>query len=110
MEALDDFELIASNKVGCIIIDNAASNEGTVEAIGHKFQWQNLASRRIQCFGHILHLVAKVLLFIKDRNTLEDIDADDFAEWTKRGPVGKLNNLIVWVNRSNTATAILRKL
>ncbi|WKT54006.1 HAT, C-terminal dimerization domain [Fusarium oxysporum f. sp. vasinfectum] len=81
MEVLDDFELIANNKVGYIILDNAASNEGAVEAIGHKFQWQN-----------------------------PDLDADDFAEWTKRGPVGKLHNLVVWVNRSNKATAILRKL
>ncbi|PNP85338.1 hypothetical protein FNYG_01328 [Fusarium nygamai] len=110
MEVLDDFELIANNKVGYIILDNAASNEGAVEAIGHKLQWQNPASRRIRCFGHILHLVAKALLFIKDSNTLEDLDADDFAEWTKRGPVGKLHNLVVWVNRSNKATAILRKL
>ncbi|OBS17634.1 hypothetical protein FPOA_26234 [Fusarium poae] len=110
MEVLDDFGLIASNKVGCIILDNAASNEGAVEAIGHKLQWQNPASRRIRCFGHILHLVAKALLFIKDSNTLEDLDADDFTEWTKRGPVGKLHNLVVWVNRSNKATAILRKI
>ncbi|KAJ0130204.1 hypothetical protein HZ326_26698 [Fusarium oxysporum f. sp. albedinis] len=35
MEVLDDFELIANNKVGYIILDNAASNEGAVEAIGH---------------------------------------------------------------------------
>ncbi|KAF5236049.1 hypothetical protein FANTH_11424 [Fusarium anthophilum] len=110
MEVLDDFELIANNKIGYIILDNAASNEGAVEAIGHKLQWQNPVSRRIRCFGHILHLVAKALLFIKDSNTLEDLDADDFAEWTKRGPVGKLHNLVVWVNRSNKAAAILRKL
>ncbi|EGU86088.1 hypothetical protein HZS61_005046 [Fusarium oxysporum f. sp. conglutinans] len=83
MGVLDDFELIASNKVGCIILDNAASNEGAVEAIGHKLEWQNPASRRIRCFEHILHLVAKALLVIKDSNTLEDLDADDFAEWTK---------------------------
>ncbi|KAM5528306.1 ac transposase [Fusarium oxysporum f. sp. phaseoli] len=38
MEVLDDFELIANNKVGYIILDNAASNEGAVEAIGHKLQ------------------------------------------------------------------------
>ncbi|OBS15522.1 hypothetical protein FPOA_27040 [Fusarium poae] len=36
IEVLDNFGLIASNKVGCIILNNAASNEGAVEAIGHK--------------------------------------------------------------------------
>jgi hypothetical protein len=47
IEVLDDFELIASNKVGCFILDNTASNKGAVEAVGHKLQWQNSASRRI---------------------------------------------------------------
>lgn len=110
MEVLDEFELIANDKVGYIILDNAASNESAVEEIGHKLQWQNPASRRIRCFGHILHLVAKALLFVTDSNALEDLDADDFSEWAKRGPVGKLHNLAVWINRSNKATAILRRL
>ena len=51
------------------------------------------------------------MLSINDSDALEeDLDPDDFSEWTKRGPVGRLHNLVVWVNRSNKATGILRKL
>lgn len=58
----------------------------------------------------MLHLVARALLFVDDGDTLEDLDPDDFEQWTKVGPVGKLHNLVVWVHRSNKATAVLRKL
>jgi hypothetical protein len=47
IEVLDDFKLIASNKVRCFILNNTASNKEAVKAIGHKLQWQNSASRRI---------------------------------------------------------------
>lgn len=110
MDVLEDFELVSSNKIGYVVLDNAASNDSAVEDMGRKLEWPNPANRRIRCFGHILHLVAKALLFITDSNTLEDIDVDDFSEWAKRGPVGKLHNLVVWIHRSNKATTILRKL
>ncbi|KAG7416674.1 hypothetical protein Forpi1262_v015182 [Fusarium oxysporum f. sp. raphani] len=70
----------------------------------------HLETRRIRCFGHVLHLVATAMLFVHDTQALEDLDLDDFDEWTKRGPVGKLHNLVVWINRSNKATVILRRL
>jgi hypothetical protein len=38
------------------------------------------------------------------------LDPDDFEQWTKVGPVGKLHNLAVWVYRSNKATTLMRKL
>ncbi|KAG7425161.1 hypothetical protein Forpi1262_v013723 [Fusarium oxysporum f. sp. raphani] len=50
------------------------------------------------------------MLFVHDTQSLEDLDPDDFDECTKRGPVGKLHNLVVWINRSNKTTVILRRL
>ncbi|KAH7464037.1 hypothetical protein FOMA001_g17779 [Fusarium oxysporum f. sp. matthiolae] len=50
------------------------------------------------------------LCFSSTIRALEDLDPDDFGEWTKRGPVGKLHNLVVWINRSKKATVILRRL
>ncbi|KAK9438326.1 transposase [Metarhizium brunneum] len=50
------------------------------------------------------------MLFINNGDSFEDLDPDDFVEWTKAGPVGKLYNLVVWVYRSNQATAMLRRL
>lgn len=110
MEVLNEFELIVNNKVGYLILDNAPSNDRAVDELGHTLQWEDPERRRVRCFGHILHLVAKAMLFVKDEETLEDLDPDDFDKWTKKGPVGKLHNLVVWAHRSNKAISILRKL
>ncbi|KAJ6437559.1 putative AC transposase [Purpureocillium lavendulum] len=109
-EVLEDFELVSHKKVGCFILDNASNNNRAVEDLGQKFRWGNPSSRRIRRFGHILHLLARAMLFISDDDALEGLDADDFGEWAKAGPVGKLHNLMVWVHRSTRATATLRKL
>jgi len=111
MEILEEFELVAHNKVGYLTLDNASNNDRAVDALGDKFQWRNPFSRRIRCFGHILHLVATAMIFVNDNYTLEgDLDPDDFGKWMKRGPVGRLHNLVVWIHRSNKATGILRRL
>ncbi|KAF6515782.1 hypothetical protein HZS61_004523 [Fusarium oxysporum f. sp. conglutinans] len=108
-EVLEEFELVQHNKLGYFVLDNASNNDKAVEELGRKFEWQEPAARRIRCFGHVLHLVATAMLFVHDTQALEDLDPDDFDEWTKRGPVGKLHNLVVWINRSNKATVILRR-
>jgi hypothetical protein len=110
MEVLEEYDLISHNKVGYFVLDNASNNGRAIEELGRKLQWRDPASRRIRCFGHILHLVARAMLFVNDGNALEDLDPDDFDEWTKAGPVGKLHNLVVWVSRSNKATTTLRGL
>ena len=110
MEVLEEYDLISHNKVGYFVLDNASNNGRAIEELGRKLQWRDPASRRIRCFGHILHLVARAMLFVNDGNALEDLDPDAFDEWTKAGPVGKLHNLVVWVSRSNKATTTLRRL
>jgi hypothetical protein len=110
MEVLEEYNLISRNKVGYFVLDNASNNGQAIEELGRKLQWWDPASRRVCCFGHILHLVARAMLFVNDGNALEDLDPDDFDEWTKTGPVGKLHNLMVWVSRLNKATTTLQKL
>ncbi|KID81162.1 transposase [Metarhizium guizhouense ARSEF 977] len=109
-EVLEEFELVLQNRVGCFILDNAANNDQAVEELGRTLKWRDPASKRIRCFGHALYRVARAMLFIDNGDSFEDLDPDDFDEWTKAGPVGKLHNLVVWVRRSNQATAILRRL
>ncbi|KAF4944942.1 hypothetical protein FGADI_12324 [Fusarium gaditjirri] len=107
-EVLEEFELVQHN--GYLVLDNASNNDNAVEELGRRFEWQEPAARRIRCFRHVLHLVATAMLFVHDAQALEDLDPDGFDEWTKRGPVGELHNLVVWINRSNKATVILRRL
>ena len=60
-----------------------------------------LKSRRIRCFGHILNLVAKALLFGHSIDAFKDevngkliFDARQYKIWQRKGPIGKLYNLV----------------
>ncbi|KAF5236482.1 hypothetical protein FANTH_11250 [Fusarium anthophilum] len=86
---LEEFELVQHNKLGYFVLDNASNNDKAVEELGRKFEWHEPAARRIRCFGHVLHLVATAMLFVHDTQALEDLDPDDFDEWTKRGPLSQ---------------------
>ncbi|OBS16873.1 hypothetical protein FPOA_12520 [Fusarium poae] len=80
--------------------------------LAQRFQWDNSRARRVRCFGHVVHLVARAMLFGKDdaSGVLEDdIDAEAYDVWLKRGPIGKLHNTMVWINRSNRVTEMLRE-
>lgn len=101
-EVLEEFRQMMNSKFGYLTLDSAPNNDRAVEGLGSQLQWQDCASRRIRSFGHIIHLVAKALLFVSDANSLEDLDLYDFDEWTRKGLVGKLHNLVVWLHRSKS--------
>lgn len=71
MEVLEEYDLISHNKVGYFVLDNASNDSRVIEELGRKLQWRDPAGRMIRCFGHILHLVARVMLFVNDGNTLK---------------------------------------
>lgn len=70
------------------------------------------SSRRVRCFSHILNLVAKAFLEGKSTGLLRTLQPDSQAhtdaeeerglpeQWRKRGPVGRLHNLVHWIRRS----------
>ena len=85
-EVLEEFELVLQNRVGCFILDNAANNDRAVEELGRTLKWRDPASKRIRCFGHVLHRVARAMLFINNGDSFEHLDPDDFDEWTRPAP------------------------
>ncbi|KAJ3454583.1 hypothetical protein MRS44_013183 [Fusarium solani] len=108
---LETFEL-RRDKIGYFTLDNASNNDAAMERLAHGFQWACPMARRIRCFGHVVHLVARTMLLGKDdtSSVIEDeIDTEAHDAWLKRGPVGKLHNLMVWINRSNRVTEMLRE-
>ncbi|OBS16919.1 hypothetical protein FPOA_12515 [Fusarium poae] len=108
---LEAFDL-GRDKIGYFTLDNASSNETAMVHLAQRFQWDNSRARRVRCFGHVVHLVARAMLFGKDdaSGVLEDdIDAEAYDVWLKRGPIGKLHNTMVWINRSNRVTEMLRE-
>jgi len=63
--------------------------------------------QRLHCIGHILNLACKAFLFVTDDENLEEDDNSilkatlkEIEEWRKKGPLGKLHNFVVFIQRS----------
>ncbi|KAK2922896.1 hypothetical protein FoTM2_017136 [Fusarium oxysporum f. sp. vasinfectum] len=52
---------------------------------------------RLRCQGHIINLAAKAFLFVTDNEKLE---LDDPGRGGKKGPLGKIHNFVVFIQRS----------
>jgi hypothetical protein len=94
-------------KLGYMMLDNATNNDTAVKAVHDELAERDIepltimttGERRLRCFGHILNLVVKALLFGKDIDALE-ISSAEFTTWRKVGPVGKLHNIVRWIRAS----------
>ncbi|KAM4061276.1 transposase-like protein [Hirsutella rhossiliensis] len=111
-EVIESFEI--QDKIGYFTLDNAKNNDTAVAALGHVFNFEG-KQRRVRCFGHIINLVAKALLFGKDNEVFKseerlDLDLARHDLWRKRGPIGKLHNLVHWIHQSDRLTYMLRDL
>lgn len=97
-------------KIGACVTDNAANNDTAMDYLGNAFSWDSWSGRkrRGRCFGHILHLSAKLLLhgnaeqpvetFVETHEQLTDTEYD---LWRKEGPVGKLRILVIAIDNSD---------
>ncbi|KAK3938082.1 ribonuclease H-like domain-containing protein [Diplogelasinospora grovesii] len=110
-EIASDWEII--DRIGCLVSDNASNNDVCGEEFFRRilpgFSVEDASDRCIRCYGHILNLVGRAFLYGEDfesfeqesqaYETMDRID-DDLRHWRKRGPVGKLHNLVRWVRSS----------
>lgn len=110
-EVLKDFEI--TDKIGYFVTDNASNNDNAVDLLLRNLlphlTAQQRQQRRLRCWGHILNLAAKAFLFGKDAaNFDEEIivaralaqERRELEAWRKRGPIGKLHNVVVFIKRS----------
>src|SRR5579859_889397 len=92
-------------KLGYMMLDNATNNDTAVESLDTELIWRGIIpvisseERRLRCFGHILNLVVKALLFSKDETALET-SKDKITAWRKLGPLGKLHNIVQAIRSS----------
>lgn len=115
---IKDFEI--GSRVGYFMADNVSSNDTCVgELTMHLGNCFNASERRLRCFGHIVNLVVKALLFGKDAEAFEreTINAaqieDDFKQlraWRKKGPVGKIHNIVTHIRRTPQRIATFRSI
>jgi hypothetical protein len=111
-EILDEYHI--TSKIGFITLDNASNNDTAINELGEHLG-VNGPKRRIRCFGHILNLAAKALLFGHSSEAFEDelvknIDAKTHELWRQKGPIGKLHNLVHWIHKSDLLTYLLRSI
>lgn len=108
-EVLDILHTLGVNpeKVGYFTLDNAENNDTAMEVIGGELGFDGRL-RRGRCIGHTINLSAKALLFGRNTDALEQqlsgaeaLSDAEYARWRKRGPVGKLHNIVVDVRISH---------
>ena len=103
-------------RLGVFIADNVESNDTAIKHTlaviePQEYDW---GARRSRCIGHIINLAAKAFLFGQDIDAFEfDVGSDSKSVsfnleqlkrsqslWRRRGPVGKLHNVIVFIRSS----------
>jgi hypothetical protein len=103
------------DRIGFFVTDNAESNDTCLEHLGIELGFKK-EHRRLRCSGHIINLVARSILFGTDADAFEeDCQADKEAHdevklWRSKGPIGKLHNIVHWVQRSGQRIEKLHKL
>lgn len=131
-DVLQDFE-IAGSQVAYYAADNATNNDTALKEL-NAFVKVNHVTQRLRCAGHIYNLVCNAILYGTDEEALEDasqasqhreIDAQEITDldttlrnsseeaqlraWRKRGPVGKLHNLMVTIKGSRKQREIFER-
>jgi len=101
-------------RVGYFTTDNAFNNDTALQELGHIFDAHSIPldpiKARVRCFGHVINLVVKAFLWGSDHHVLEasaaTLEASGTSNlkilnlWHKRGALGKLHNIFVWILRS----------
>lgn len=118
-EIARDWEIV--DRIGCLVSDNASNNDTCGKELFRQilpdFSVEDASDRRIRCYGHILNLVGRAFLYGEDFESFEqesqayeamDRIDDDLCHWRKRGPVGKLHNIVRWVRSSPQRSEFFR--
>ncbi|EKG08995.1 Ribonuclease H-like protein, partial [Macrophomina phaseolina MS6] len=103
--AIEDYNI---QDIGYFILDNAKNNEIMLKELAREVPGIEYPACHVRCIGHIINLVVKAILlgqgvtaFKKDLLGLVDDSDAAFKVWSRAGPLGKLHNICVFVNRSS---------
>jgi len=103
-----------AEKVGYFQGDNVGKNDTCDQAILDEISpFSSVAHRQLRCYGHVINLAAKAFLFGHNPDAFElEIEnleklkleirheRELLTQWRKRGSVGKLHNIVVWIRRT----------
>lgn len=98
------------DKIAAFQMDNASNNDTALTALMSKRPsiWlvaEPFKQKRLRCFGHIINLVVKALLFgTRSSNFQKDLqeasDLESFKIWRQQGSIGHLHNIVTYISRS----------
>jgi len=111
LEIIDPYSII--DKIECFTLNNATNNDTALQHIAQYLKELDISfdplQRRLHCFGHIINLVVKAFLWGSDTEVFEaqistyhDLqrETEELEAWRRKGPLGKLHNIITWISRS----------
>jgi len=101
------------DKLGAFQMDNADNNDTAIKRLAELYPI-DVNEQRLRCFGHIVNLVVKALLFGEGLSTFQKQlamadDAGSYKLWRKQGAIGKLHNLVVYICRSGKRLVAFNK-
>lgn len=91
---------------GHAITDNASENRACLNLLAEELAF-DAGKRHVLCVGHIINLVAHKVLFGSDvESFVQELESNataesvELASWRRKGPIGKLHNLIKYILHS----------
>ncbi|KAF4546993.1 Hypothetical protein D9617_74g064550 [Elsinoe fawcettii] len=93
------------DRVGYFVTDNASNNDTRLDFLGREFGFK-MPDSRIRCCGHIFNLCGQAVLFGVDAEAFEHgiedpaLEEVQLARWRRKGPCGKLHNVIYYIEAS----------
>lgn len=101
------------DQVGVVASDNAATNDTCLQNfyqnLDPSMKPTDVRARRMRCYGLVLNLVARAFLYGEDFEAFEaesqvlDLlsrQEENLRHWRKKGPVGKLHNIVKLIRSS----------
>ena len=89
-------------RVGYFVLDNAGNNNTAVEALSLMFSF-NPIKRWLRCAVHSFNIVGMQIMYgtdleaFKIENDTPRALCEDLELWRRKGPLGKLCNIIMWI-------------
>lgn len=106
---------VSPEKIGYFTLDNAENNDTAMDVIGAELGF-NGRLRQGRCLGHTITLSARALLYGRNTDAFEQqlsgaeaLSDTEYARWRKKGPVGKLHNIVVDVRISHRLTYLFKE-
>ena len=94
------------DKIAAFQMDNASNNDTALDALAISIPSVDRKQSRLRCFGYIINLVVRALLFSNNSGALQDQlgevgDDNAFKVWREQGAIGKLHNIVYYITRSD---------